>query len=187
MLFRALAHSLRFAAPLVAALGVALPATIVGAQETQPAAATKEAVRATHGDWEIRCRGKVCVMTQTFKDKQNRPVVAVSITRLKEPVKTKDDKTVVAGIRVVTPLNVLLPRGLGLQIDEGKRRWVPFLVCTQIGCISESTLEAEVLKELEAGGVAQFLTAVPTREGIRLAGSPISLKGFTAAFKDLEQ
>lgn len=165
----------------LAVFALPLAATGVAAQDEQPA----ETVREKHGDWEIRCAGENCVMAQTFVDSESRPVLAVSISKLPEPQTTAEGVVIMGIARILTPLNVQLPEGLGLKIDEGKARSAPYVVCSQVGCLSRPPLTADLVDELKNGGKAEFLTVIETREGKRIVSSPISLSGFTAAFEAL--
>ena len=167
---------------LAVAAVFALSSTGAFAQEEK-----KDVVKAKHGSWEVRCApdGKVCAMTQTFLDGEGRPVLAVSISKLPE-AQTTDDGTVILGIAsILTPLNVQIPEGLGLKIDDGPARSAPYVVCSQVGCLSRPPLTADLVEELKNGGKAEFLTVIETTEGKRIVASPISLEGFTAAFGEL--
>lgn len=151
-----------------------------------PASAQQEeTVRSTHGDWEIRCLGDDCSMTQTYLDGEGRPVLAVSISKLPEPQQTAEGQVLLGVARILTPLNVQLPEGLGLKIDDGPARSAPYVVCSQVGCLSRPPLTADLVDELKSGGRAEFLTVIETREGKRIVVAPISLSGFTAAFDEL--
>lgn len=170
---------LRRLAFLAALALVAAPAT-VAAQEP-----IEETVRETHGDWEIRCAAEDCAMVQALINSDGNTVLVVSITKLPAP-RTNDDGAVVVGVaRILTPLNVQLLDGLGLRIDDGPPRSAPFIVCSAVGCLSRPPLTADLVDELKAGGVAEFLTAIATPEGRRVVVSPISLRGFTAAYDAL--
>lgn len=165
---------------LIAAATLAVAPVGASAQE-QPA----EVVRETHGSWEIRCVGEACAMTQTFADSEGRPVLAVSISKLPE-AQTTDEGVVILGIaRILTPLNVQLPEGLGLKIDDGPARSAPYVVCSQVGCLSRPPLTADLVEELKGGSKAEFLTVIETPEGKRIVAAPIALEGFTAAFEAL--
>lgn len=142
-------------------------------------------VRETHGDWGIHCLGEECAMIQTIATEEGATVFVVSISKLPEP-RTTDEGVVIVGVaRILTPLNMLLQDGLALRIDDGPLRTAPFLVCSRNGCHSRPPLTADLVDELKAGGVAEFMTAVQTEEGRRVISWPISLQGFTAAFNAL--
>ena len=161
------------------------------AQEAKPAAAKKPKieVRTKHGDWEIRCIKKKCVMAQTFVDAKKRPILDVTIRKLKAPRKTKKGVIILGVAHILTPLRVQLPQGLGLKIDDGQLRSAPYVVCSQIGCLSRPPLTADLVEELKNGKRALFLTMIEVAEKgkvvKRAVATPISLSGFTKAFEEL--
>ena len=166
---------------LIAAAALSFTPMGAAVAQDQP----EEVIRETHGSWEIRCVGEACAMTQTFLDGEGRPVLAVSITKIPEP-QTTDEGVVILGIaRILTPLNVQLPEGLGLKIDDGPARSAPYVVCSQVGCLSRPPLTADLVEELKGGSAAEFLTVIETSEGKRVVSAPIKLDGFTAAFEAL--
>ena len=71
------------------------------------------AVRSVHGDWQIRCdtppgaQSEQCALMQSVTA-EDRPNVGLTVIVLK----TADQKSRL--MRVVAPLGVLLPSGLGL-------------------------------------------------------------------------
>src|SRR5262245_43046123 len=75
------------------------------------------AVKSVHGDWQIRCdtppgaQGEQCALIQSVTA-EDRPNVGLSVIVLK----TADQKTRL--LRVLAPLGVLLPSGLGLKVDQ---------------------------------------------------------------------
>src|SRR5271170_1041975 len=74
------------------------------------------AVRAVHGDWQIRCdtppgvQAEQCALIQSVvaEDRSNTGLTVIVL-------KTADQKSKL--MRVVAPLGVLLPSGLGLKLD----------------------------------------------------------------------
>jgi invasion protein IalB len=74
------------------------------------------AVKSVHGDWQIRCdtppgaQGEQCAMMQSVTA-EDRPNVGLTVIVLK----TADQKSRL--MRVVAPLGVLLPSGLGLKVN----------------------------------------------------------------------
>ena len=75
------------------------------------------AVKSVHGDWQIRCdtppgaQAQQCALMQSVTA-EDRPNVGLTVIVLK----TSDQKSRL--MRVVAPLGVLLPSGLGLKIDN---------------------------------------------------------------------
>lgn len=176
-------HLLRRAA-LVAALALPLAAPLITAPQAA-AQETEEVVRETHGAWDIRCLGSECAMVQALTNTDGATVLVVSISKLAQPQAADTGETIVGVARILTPLNVQLPEGLGLRIDDSDVRSAPYLVCTRVGCHARPPLTSALVDQLKAGNVAEFLTVVSTPEGRRIISSPISLTGFTAAFNAL--
>ena len=83
---------------------------------TAPAGA-QGAVRSVHGDWQIRCdtppgaQSEQCALIQSVvaEDRSNAGLTVIML-------KTADQKSRL--MRVVAPLGVLLPSGLGLKLDN---------------------------------------------------------------------
>src|SRR3954447_24193588 len=98
------------------------------------------AVRSVHQDWQIRCdtppgsHGEQCALIQsvTAEDRAN---VGLTVIMLK----TSDQKSRL--MRVVAPLGVLLPSGLGLKIDQADVGRAGFVRCLPNGCIAEVVMD----------------------------------------------
>lgn len=140
-----------------------------------------EVVRATFGDWEVRCApaGNECFMYQLAKDAGQNPVAEVSILKLPAQAEAT------AGVTIVTPLGTLLPPGIGLQINSGDRRAYPFGWCSPVGCFARFGLDDPSLAALKRGKGAKLSVAsvgAPDRPIVL----DVSLKGFTAAYDSLE-
>ncbi|MEZ5841988.1 MAG: invasion associated locus B family protein [Hyphomicrobiales bacterium] len=139
------------------------------------------AVRGTHGDWEIRCdtppgaKAEQCVLIQnvTAEDRDN---VGLSVIILK----TADHKSRI--LRVLAPLGVLLPTGLGLKIDDIDVGRAGFVRCLPNGCIAEVIMDDKLIGQLREGKYATFIVFQTPEEGI---GIPISLNGFAPGYDAL--
>ena len=119
----------------------------------------------TYGDWAMRCE-KSCALVQSVAD-QTRPEVAITVVVLKiggAPI-----------LRVVAPLGVLLPAGVGLKIDQADLGSVGFLRCTAEGCVAEAELSPDQVAKLSGGATATFSLMQTPAEGVAV---PVSLKGF---------
>ena len=85
-------------------------------------------IKATHGAWQLRCgqppgaKQEKCALVQSVKA-EDRPNVSLTVIFLR----SYDGKTRI--LRVVAPLGVLLPTGLGLKIDNVDVGHAPFLKC----------------------------------------------------------
>jgi len=86
-------------------------------------------------------------------------------------------------LRVFAPLGILLPPGLGLQVDGEKVGHVPFVRCHVVGCFAQVTLTDDLVSRFKEGETAWFIVFQSQEEGI---GIPISLSGFTSALAALE-
>ncbi len=164
---------------LVIALPVALFA-IFGAG-LHPADAQGRIV-ARHGDWQIRCEKPVgspaeqCALVQNV-EAQDRANVGLTVIFLR----TADRQARI--LRVLAPLGVLLPSGLGLSIDDTEVGLAGFVRCLPEGCIAEVELDDGLQERFGAGETATFVIFQTPEEGI---GIPISLNGFSDGFAALD-
>ena len=138
-------------------------------------------IRSTHADWQVRCdtppgaKSEQCVLMQ-FVTAEDRENVGLTVIVLK----TADKKSRI--MRILAPLGVLLPSGLGLKIDNADLGRAGFVRCLPNGCVAEVILEDKLLTQLETGKTATFIIFQTPEEGI---GIPISLNGFADGFKAL--
>jgi invasion protein IalB len=138
-------------------------------------------VRSTHGDWQVRCdtpagaQSEQCVLMQ-FVTAEDRENVGLTVIVLK----TADGKAKI--MRILAPLGVLLPSGLGLKIDQTDMGRAGFVRCLPNGCVAEVILEDKLLQQLGTGTTATFIIFQTPEEGI---GIPISLKGFNEGYAAL--
>jgi invasion protein IalB len=141
------------------------------------------AVKSTHGPWELRCdtppgaRAEQCVVMQ-FVTAEDRENVGLTVIVLK----TADGEARI--LRVLAPLGVLLPRGLGLRIDEEDLGSAGFVRCLPNGCVAEVIMDDALIEKLSAGQTATFIIFQTPEEGI---GIPIALEGFRDAYAALPQ
>ncbi len=138
-------------------------------------------VKSTHGAWSILCDKPAGATTEQCALMQNviaedRPEVALSVVVLK----TADNKAKV--LRVLAPLGVLLPNGLGLNVDGKDIGRAYFVRCFTDGCYAEVILDDTLLTTLENGTMATFIVFQTPEEGI---GIPVDLTGFTSGFETL--
>ncbi|MEY3553212.1 MAG: hypothetical protein RL735_1560 [Pseudomonadota bacterium] len=144
-------------------------------------AAAQGVVKAKFGDWEMRCETppgatrEQCALIQSIAadDKPNVSVVVIVL-------KTADGKSRL--LRVIAPLGVLLPAGLGLKIDQADVGRAGFVRCLPTGCVAEVIMEDRLLEQLRAGTTATFIVFNTPEEGI---GLPLALSGFGAGFEKL--
>jgi len=138
-------------------------------------------VRSTHGAWSIICdtpagaSAEQCVMMQNVVA-EDRPEMGLSVVVLR----TLDNKSEI--LRVLTPLSVLLPNGLGLNVDGKDIGRAYFARCFQDGCYAEVIIEKTLLDTFRNGKSATFIVFQTPEEGI---GIPVDLKGFGEAYDAL--
>ena len=139
------------------------------------------AVRSTHGDWQMRCetpagaKAEQCAIVQSIAA-EDRP----SITLLVIVLRTADQKSRL--LRVVAPLGVLLPSGLGLKIDDKDIGRAGFVRCLTTGCVAEVVMDDALIGQMRTGKTATFIVFQTPEEGV---GIPVSLNGFTQGLESL--
>ena len=138
-------------------------------------------VRSVHGDWQIRCdtpagaQTEQCALIQSVTA-EDRPNVGLTVIVLK----TADQKSRL--MRVLAPLGVLLPSGLGLRIDQTEIGRAGFVRCLPNGCVAEVIMDEKLIGQMKSGTTATFIIFQTPEEGI---GIPVSLSGFTQGFDKL--
>lgn len=166
----------RRAAPWLAAiLGLALLPLSTGTAHAQGA------VRSVHGDWQIRCdtppgaQAEQCALIQSVvaEDRSNAGLTVIML-------KTADQKSRL--MRVVAPLGVLLPSGLGLKLDNMDVGRAGFVRCLPNGCVAEVVMDEKLLGQLKGAKTATFIIFETPEEGI---GFPLSLNGLAEGFEKL--
>jgi invasion protein IalB len=139
------------------------------------------AVRSTHGAWAVDLRHAPRRQQRALRDDAerrgrrsagNRPVVVV--------LRTADGTAEI--LRVLAPLGVLLPNGLGLNIDGQDIGRAYFVRCFDDGCYAEVILEEPLLGNLRDGDLATFIVFQTPEEGI---GIPVELEGFRSGYDAL--
>jgi invasion protein IalB len=138
-------------------------------------------VKAKHGDWETRCETpngaahEQCALIQSVAA-EDRPNVTLIVIVLR----TADGKSRL--LRVIAPLGVLIPSGLGLKIDQIDVGRAGFVRCLNNGCIAEVVMEDKLVDEMKNGTSATFIIFQTPEEGI---GIPLALAGFKEALEAL--
>ncbi len=132
-------------------------------------------------DWTLRCqpasetRPRACrMLQQAVSEDGGKPVLQFMVGRF-GPEK-------ILGAVIIVPLDVRLPPGLGIQVDQRPRHTYPFERCDPRSCQARAILDGGLLEDLKAGlkGPVRFRNA--TGQAVAV---PISLKGFTAALRAL--
>ena len=134
-----------------------------------------------HGAWSIICDVPAGASTEQCALMQNvvaedRPEVGLSVVVLK----TADNKARI--LRVLAPLGVILPNGLGLNIDGKDLGRAYFVRCMSDGCYAEVILKDELLNTMKTGSSATFIIFASPEEGI---GIPVDLTGFKDGYDKL--
>jgi invasion protein IalB len=138
-------------------------------------------VKSKHGDWETRCETppgaahEQCALIQSVAA-EDRP----NITLIVIVLKTADGKSRL--LRVIAPLGVLIPSGLGLKIDQADVGRAGFVRCLPNGCIAEVVMEDKLVDQMKNGQSATFIIFQTPEEGI---GIPLALAGFKDAIEQL--
>ncbi len=144
-------------------------------------ASAQGTVKSVHADWQIRCdtppgaQGEQCALIQSVTA-EDRPNVGLTVIVLK----TADAKSRL--MRVLAPLGVLLPSGLGLKIDKTDVGRAGFVRCLPNGCVAEVVMDDNLVKQLRTGQAATFIIFQTPEEGI---GIPMGLKGFGEGYDKL--
>jgi invasion protein IalB len=139
------------------------------------------AVRSVHGDWQIRCdtppgaQTEQCALIQSVvaEDRSNAGLTVIVL-------KTADQKSKL--MRVVAPLGVLLPSGLGLKLDNVDVGRAGFVRCLPNGCVAEVVMDDKLLGQLRSAKTATFIIFETPEEGI---GFPLSLNGLGEGYDKL--
>ena len=162
-------------------VSLACVAALAGIVWAGAPAAAQGTVKSVHGDWQIRCdtppgaQGEQCALIQSVTA-EDRPNVGLTVIVLK----TADQKSRL--MRVVAPLGVLLPSGLGLKIDNAEIGRAGFVRCLPNGCVAEVVMDETLIGKMRTGQTATFIIFQTPEEGI---GFPMSLKGFGEGFDKL--
>ena len=170
-------HQCRIAIPFYAAVCAAI--LLLGT--TSGPALAQGAVKATFGDWQIRCdtpagaQSEQCALIQSVvaEDRSNAGLTVIIL-------KTADQKSKL--MRVVAPLGVLLPSGLGLKLDNADVGRAGFVRCLPNGCVAEVVMDDKLLGQLKTAKTATFIIFETPEEGI---GFPLSLKGLGDGYDKL--
>lgn len=138
-------------------------------------------VKAQYVDWQLSCDTppgasfEQCALIQNVRA-EDQPNVGLSVIVLK----TADKQAIL--LRVLAPLGILLPNGLGLNVDGTDMGRVAFVRCLPSGCIAEVEMDDELINLLSKGKNAIFVIFKTPEEGI---GIPVSLNGFEEGFAAL--
>ena len=165
--------------PMAGLLALAVSAGLVMA--LVPNAEAQGVMKSRFGEWALVCdtppgaSGEQCALVQNVVA-EDRQEMGLSVVVLR----TADRKSEL--LRVLAPLGVLLPNGLGLYIDDKEIGNAFFTRCFNDGCYAEVVLEDKLVEALKSGSTATFIVFQTPEEGI---GIPIDLSGFGDGFAAL--
>jgi len=136
-------------------------------------------LRATHGDWEVRCVTETeCVMTQLHRRSEQSADAVFTVVK-SAGLTGNDGQTFEAFAEIVVPLGVYLPGGLGLKVDDQPAKAAPFERCIDEGCVVRAPISATMLGNLKAGATVNIVIFGAPEQPVQI---PMSLTGFTAAY-----
>lgn len=148
---------------------------------SSPFALAQGYLKSKHGDWEVRCEKpdgalrEQCALLQSVVA-EDKPNVNLHVIILK----LADGKNRL--LRVVVPLGVLLPSGLGLKVDDDDVGKAGFIKCLPTGCVAEVIMDDKLIDQLKKGQKATFIIFPTPEEGV---GIPLSIAGFKEGFDAL--
>jgi invasion protein IalB len=152
-------------APLLAMAGLAMA-------QSKPSAGA--GLTGRYGDWKVVCNPPppgsshdICALTQSVAA-QDRDNIGLTIS----VEKFSDGKLF---LRMLAPLGVLLPPGIGVKIDGEDLGQAPFVRCHKSGCYAQMVVAGALADHLQRGTTAILSIFPNDAAGI---GFPISLSGF---------
>jgi invasion protein IalB len=139
-------------------------------------------VKAVYGAWKLKCaqlagaKREKCALVQdlALADRKNMFMTVILLRTFEG-----GDRKI---LRVVAPLGMLVPAGLGLKVDGADVGHVPFIKCFHLGCVAEVVVDDQLVSKLASGQIASFIVFPTQESGI---GFPAPLAGFTEGMKGL--
>jgi invasion protein IalB len=138
-------------------------------------------VKAVYGNWKLKCaqlagaKQEKCALVQDLA-LADRPNMFLTILVMRA---FDSDKKI---LRIVAPLGVVLPAGLGLRVDGTDIGNVKFLKCWKFGCLAEVIVDDALVSKFSSGQTASFIVFPTPDSGI---GFPAPLAGFAEGMKGL--
>jgi invasion protein IalB len=177
----------------------ALSAVMVAA--VAPFSHAQGVLKGNFNDWELRCeqpqgKDEQCILYQNVADENDSNInVVVVVLRIVEGGTDGKPVTRKPVLRVIAPLGVLLPRGLGLRIESATEKDAQgkpvikdigstgFVKCVPSGCVAEVEIDDKLSVELRNGRSATFIIFDKPNEG---RGLPLSLAGIERGMQQLK-
>jgi invasion protein IalB len=167
-----------------------LAVALIPALLTLPALAAKEEAKKptekAFQDWTLVCQKPegadkdLCVMVQQLVRKEQEGEAQQRVMLVEVGYAPKGNQAIMI---FTLPLGIALPQGLSFQVDEGEARRFPVEICLRDGCRGALALADENVASLKGGTQGKLTFHDPARNPVTL---PVSLKGFTAGFKALQ-
>jgi invasion protein IalB len=138
-------------------------------------------VKAIYGAWKLKCaqlagaKQDKCALVQDLK-LEDRPNMFLTVLIMRA---FDSDKKI---LRIVAPLGVVLPAGLGLRVDGTDVGNVKFLKCWKFGCLAEVIVDDTLVTKFSTGQTASFIVFPTPDSGV---GFPAPLAGFSDGLKGL--
>jgi invasion protein IalB len=138
-------------------------------------------VKAIYGAWKLKCaqiagaKQDKCALVQDLK-LEDRPNMFLTVLFMRA---FDSDRKI---LRIVAPLGVVLPAGLGLRVDGADVGNVKFLKCWKFGCLAEVIVNDDLVSKFSSGQTASFIVFPTPESGI---GFPAPLAGFADGMKGL--
>jgi invasion protein IalB len=158
-------------------------------------------VRGNFNDWELRCeqqqgREEQCILYQNVADEKDASInIVVVVLKVADTAAAGTQPVRKPMLRVIAPLGVLLPRGLGLRIESGAEKdkdgkpvvrdigSTGFVKCVPSGCVAEVEIDDKLHAELKGGSTATFIIFDKPNEG---RGLPLALGGYEKGLQSLK-
>ncbi len=118
---------------------------------------------------------KKCALVQDLT-LEDRPNMCLTVVYMRS---YSDDRQI---LRIFAPVGVVLPRKLGVKIDDTDVGALEFLKCTRAACVAEVFLDKKLVDKLSGGKMASFIVFPTPDYGV---GFPARLAGFSDGIKGL--
>ena len=129
---------------------------------------------------------EVCALFQSIAA-ENRPRFGLTVLISKDDgttvIATKNAPKPAALIKILVPLGVLIPTGVGMNVDGENLGLTGFLRCLPNGCTAVATLSDASLAQLKAAKTASFTVFLTPEDGLSI---PIKLDGLAEGFDALK-
>jgi invasion protein IalB len=149
------------------------------AQGAAPQAAAPQLPPLMYSSWVKLCQQgaetdnkKVCVVHRDGRMENGMPVVMTELLQVEGAQER---------LRVTVPMTIIvrLAEGTHLVLDNQDMGTAPYMVCTQVGCLSDYAASPDLVKKLKAG--KQLIVQTYLMNG-QVLSIPVSLADFAKAY-----